>query len=47
MAVEKEAQGEYLAVAFLLNAGRVRYASMLQDLENDYLQGQDNKTHEV
>jgi hypothetical protein len=40
--VEKEAQGEYLAVAFLLNADRTRYASMLQDLENDYLQGQDN-----
>jgi hypothetical protein len=40
--VKKTAQGEYLAIAFILNADRARYASMLQDLKNDYLQGQDN-----
>jgi hypothetical protein len=41
-AVEKDVQAEYLAVAFLLNVDRTRYLSMLQDLENDFLQGQDN-----
>ena len=30
-----------MAVAFLLNADRARYASYLQQVENDYLQGQD------
>jgi hypothetical protein len=38
----KEAQDKYLAVAFLLHADRTRYSSMLQDYENDFLQGQDN-----
>jgi hypothetical protein len=41
-AVKRDAQAEYLAVAFLLNADRTRYASMLHDLENNYLRGQDN-----
>jgi hypothetical protein len=40
--IKKEAQEEYLAAAFLLNSDRARYASLLQDLENDHLQGQDN-----
>jgi hypothetical protein len=40
--VAKEAQDEYLAIAFLLHADRTRYSSMLQDYENDFLQGQDN-----
>jgi hypothetical protein len=40
--IAKEAQDEYLAVAFLLHADRTRYSSMLQDYENDFLQGQDN-----
>jgi hypothetical protein len=40
--VAKEAQDEYLAVAFLLHADRTRYSSMLQDYKNDFLQGQDN-----
>ncbi len=39
---KKEAQDEYLAVAFLLHADRTRYSSMLQDYKNDFLQGQDN-----
>jgi hypothetical protein len=40
--IKKEAQEEYLAAAFLLNSDRARYASLLQNLENDHLQGQDN-----
>jgi hypothetical protein len=40
--VANEAQDEYLAVAILLHADRTRYSSMLQDYENDFLQGQDN-----
>jgi hypothetical protein len=40
--IKKEAQEEYPAAAFLLNSDRPRYASLLQDLENDHLQGQDN-----
>jgi hypothetical protein len=40
-ALDLEGQQEYLAVAFLLNADRTRYASYLQGVENDYLQGQD------
>jgi hypothetical protein len=37
--VKKAAQEEYLAVAFVLNADRARYSSMIQDLGNDFLQG--------
>jgi hypothetical protein len=40
--LKKEAQEEYLAAAFLLNSDQARYASLLQNLENDPLQGQDN-----
>jgi hypothetical protein len=40
--IEVEAQEMYLAAALLMNADRTRYASFIQDLENDYLQGQDN-----
>jgi hypothetical protein len=40
--IAKEAQDEYLAVAFLLNADRTRYSSMLQDYKNDFLEGQEN-----
>ena len=40
--VEKEAQGRYLAVAFVLGADRQRYGRLIENLENDYLQGQNN-----
>jgi hypothetical protein len=40
--VEKEAQGRYLAVAFVLGADRLRYGRLIENLENDYLQGQNN-----
>ena len=39
--LKKEAQEQNLAVAFLLRADRVRYGRLLEDLENDFLQGQD------
>jgi hypothetical protein len=39
---KKDAQGRYLAVAFLLGADRNRYGKMVEDLENDFLQGQNN-----
>jgi hypothetical protein len=32
---------QYLAVAFLLGADHGRYRRLLEDLENDILQGQD------
>eukprot|EP00978_Attheya_sp_CCMP212_P000824 scaffold1720_cov37-Attheya_sp.AAC.1 len=38
----KEAQGMYLAVAFLLNSDRNRYGRLIEDLENSYLHGKDN-----
>ncbi len=31
----------YLACAFLLEADRNRYGKLIEDLENDYIQGQD------
>jgi phosphoribosylanthranilate isomerase len=40
--VKKEAQEQYLAVAFLLNADHVQYRRLIEDLEIDYLQGQGN-----
>jgi hypothetical protein len=36
------AQEVYLAAAFILGSGRKRYRKLLEDLENDYTQGQDN-----
>jgi hypothetical protein len=36
------AQESYLASAFLLASDRTRYGKLLEDLENDYLQGRDN-----
>jgi hypothetical protein len=40
--LEKEAHEQYLAVAFLLGANSGRYGKLLlEDLENDFLQGQD------
>jgi hypothetical protein len=39
----KEAQEQYLAVAFLLSVDHVQYGQLIEDLENNYLvQGQDN-----
>eukprot|EP00978_Attheya_sp_CCMP212_P017673 scaffold47346_cov63-Attheya_sp.AAC.1 len=38
----KEAQGVYLAVAFLLNSDRNRYGKLIEDLENSYLHGKDS-----
>jgi hypothetical protein len=37
--LNKEVQEHYLAVAFLLSSNRGRYGRLLEDLENDYLQG--------
>jgi hypothetical protein len=39
---QNAAQQQYLAVAFLLGSDRNRYGKLLEDLENDYTQGQDN-----
>ena len=36
------AQEVYLAAAFILGSDRNRYGKLLEDLENDYTQGQDN-----
>jgi hypothetical protein len=41
LALKKEAQEQYLATAFLLSANRGRYGRLIEDLERDYLQGQD------
>ena len=35
--IKQEAQAEYLRVAFLINADRIRYTGMIQDMENDFL----------
>ena len=35
-------QVRYLAVAFLLGADRSRYGRLIEDLENDFLQGRNN-----
>ena len=40
--LHKEAQEKYLAVAFVLGADRARYGRLIEDLENSYLQGQNN-----
>ena len=40
--IEKEAQGRYLAMTFILNSDRNKYGKMLEDLENGYLHGVDN-----
>ena len=40
-ALEKEAQGMYLAIAFLLNSDRNKYGKLIEDLENSYLHGED------
>ena len=37
-----EAQSRYLAVGFVLGADRSRYGRLIENLENDYLQGQNN-----
>ena len=36
------AQARYLAVAFILGSDRSRYGRLIENLENDYLQGQNN-----
>eukprot|EP00978_Attheya_sp_CCMP212_P006553 scaffold15183_cov61-Attheya_sp.AAC.2 len=41
-ALGKEAQGMYLAIAFLLNSDRNRFGRLIEDLENSYLHGKDN-----
>ena len=40
--INAKAKGKYLATAFLLGANRLRYGRYLEDLENDFLQGQEN-----
>jgi hypothetical protein len=39
--LKKEAQEQNLAVVFLLSAGCRQYWRLLEDLYNDFLQGQD------
>jgi hypothetical protein len=39
--LRKEAQEQYLAVAFLLSSDRGRYGRLIEGLENDFIQGQD------
>ena len=41
-AAQMEAKSRYLATAFILHANRTRYRHLVEDLENDYLQGNDN-----
>jgi hypothetical protein len=40
--LKKEAKEQYLAVAFLLSADHGRYGRLIEDLKNDFLQGQDH-----
>ena len=40
--VQAESCEQYLAVAFLLSANRTQYGKLIEDLENDYLQGRNN-----
>ena len=37
--IRKESQAQYLAVAFVLDADKIRYGKLIEDLENAYLQG--------
>ena len=39
--LEKEAQGRYLAMTFTLNSDRTKYGTLIEDLENSYLHGED------
>ena len=40
--VQAESRERYLAAAFLLSADRTRYGKLIEDMENDYLQGRNN-----
>ena len=42
MEIEKDAQNRYLAVALMLGSDKARFGRLLENLENDYLQGQNN-----
>ena len=42
MEIEKDAQNRYLAVAFMLGSDKARFGRLLENLENDYRQGQNN-----
>ena len=37
--IRKESQARYLAVAFILDADKIRYGKLIEDLESAYLQG--------
>lgn len=41
-ALEKDAQQQYLSVAFILGSDRSRYGRLIENLENDFLQGQNS-----
>ena len=41
-AEKKDAQDRYLAVAFLLGSDRSRYGKLIENLENEFLQGRNN-----
>ena len=41
-AEKMEAKERYLAVAFLLGSDRARFGKLIENLENDFLQGRDN-----
>ena len=40
--LKKEAQDRYLAVAFMLGSDRSRFGRLIENLENDFLQGRNN-----
>ena len=40
--IRQDAQQLYLATAFILGADRNKYGQLIENLENDYLQGQNN-----
>jgi hypothetical protein len=42
LAIQREAEERYLAIAILIGADRSRFGTLLKDLQNDYLQKRDN-----
>jgi hypothetical protein len=42
LAIQKESKERYLAVAIMIGADRSRFGTLLEDLQNDYLQKRDN-----
>jgi hypothetical protein len=42
LVIQKESEERYLAVAIMIGADRSRFGTLLEDLQNDYLQKRDN-----